>query len=290
MRAEIAKESGGELRLVFADGSSVPFAIRELVATIRHRKVLALTCLFAVLLALPGGGAYSEAVPLWARLALNLFSVGLFAILFPALLQEAETWAHRRRVRRVYEPAITLPTAIITTLAVEALAVFVVGSSDLTRWDLALKLGFGAVFWELHITMMLMFMGPSLREEDRPEAISAVQAGSRPGSIRIGTALFDPSDLLRIETDDHFLILHRREGQARVLARLAEVQGRLAAHGVQVHRCHWVSFAELGEVTRQGRSFQMQTRSGPLVPVARDRRKAVLNAMADAASRHGIAG
>lgn len=275
MRQSNAEVSAGELRLIFADGSSVPFAVRELVATIRHRKVLALTCLFALLLALPGGAAFSEEVPLWARLVLNLFSVALFTVLYPALLQEAFRAATKRGMRVVYEPCITVFSALITTLAVEALTVFLMGQSVLTRWDLALKLGFGAVFWELHITMMLLFMGPALKEQEAARAKVAEPVPQQPLQVRIGNMQFDPASLLRIETDDHFLIIHTSGATARVLAPMSEVQKRLEPYGLLAHRCHWVAFAELGDIRRQGRSFIMRTASGHEVPVARDRRKAV---------------
>jgi hypothetical protein len=275
MTAAGLQADGSELRLKFADGSSVPFAVRELIATIRNRKVLALTCLLATLLAIPGGGAFSDAVPLWARIALNLFAVALFAVLFPALLQEADFWARKRKLRTVYEPFVTVPTALVTTLAIEALTVFVVGSSDLTRWDLAIKLGFGAVFWELHITLMLLFMGPTLKEQDQAKRAASSAIEPRDAQVRIGNTLFDPTEILSIRTDDHFLIIQTPERTARILASLNDVHPRLSGFGTLVHRCHWVAFDQLGEIRRNGRSFQMQTRSGHQVPVARDRRKEI---------------
>lgn len=281
MGVDNREDLAGELRLIFADGMSAPFAVRELVATIRNPNVLGLTCVFALLLALPGGGAFSEEVPLVARLVLNLFSVALFAVLFPALLQEAHDLAVKRGYRLVPEPAITIPTAIITTLAVEAMTVFVVGHSDLTRWDLALKLGFGAMFWELHITMMLRFMGPTLRAREKAKESARPETETRPAEVRLGNAVFDPAQLLRIETDDHFLIIHHDGGTSRVLASLNDGEERLSRFGIRVHRCHWVASGELGDVQVKGRSYLMRTRSGHEVPVSRDRRSAVKAATAE---------
>lgn len=275
MQPDFREASACELRIIYADGSSAPFALRELVATIRHRNVLALTCVFASLLALPGGGAFSADVPLVARILLNLFSVGLFAVLFPALLKEAHDWARNRNVRFVPEPAITVPTAIVATLSVEALAIFVVGQSDLSRWDLALKLGFGVAFWELHVTMMLRFMGPTMRARDVARQVLPPSAPVAPSELRIGSVTVEASGLRRIETDDHFLILHTAEGPRRVFASLNDIEGQLALLGVRVHRCHWVAYAELGAVRPHGRSHLMRTTSGQDVPVARERRKVV---------------
>ena len=142
MTAAGLQADGSELRLKFADGSSVPFAVRELIATIRNRKVLALTCLLATLLAIPGGGAFSDAVPLWARIALNLFAVALFAVLFPALLQEADFWARKRKLRTVYEPFVTVPTAL--AVAREA--------GQLVRQNFALAIIYNAIYYDLNST------------------------------------------------------------------------------------------------------------------------------------------
>lgn len=272
---------GSELRLKFADGSSVPFAVRELVTTIRNKTVLAVSCLFATLVAIPGGGTFSEEVPLLARIALNLCAVALFAVLFPALLQEAESWAQKRKLRTVYEPLVTVPTALVTTLAIEPLNVFVVGYSGLTRWELAFKLGFGAILVELYITLVLLFMGPALNKQERAKRAAASAAAKREGAqVRIGNTLFDPKELLWIRTDDHFLIIQTPERTARILASLTDVHDRLSAFGTLVHRCHWVAFDELGEIRRNGRSFMMKTRSGHQVPVARERRKAIVQILA----------
>ena len=80
---------------------------------------------------------------------------------------------------------------------------------------------------------------------------------------------------MSIRTDDHFLIIQTPERTARILASLNDVHPRLSGFGTLVRRCHWVAFDQLGEIRRNGRSFQMQTRSGHQVPVARDRRKEI---------------
>lgn len=264
-----------ELLLKFVDGSEAQFVTRELVDTIRHRAVLGMTCVFAILLALPSGGMYSAEVPLWARVALNLVSVALFTVQFPALLRETYSWAKRRGMRVVYEPLITTSAAIMVTLNVEALAVVIVGFSNLTRWDLLMKLVIGILFWEIHMSMILLFIGPALRAS---EAARSSKDQKRPLTVRIGNINFVPDDLLHIETEDHFLIVQTTGGQNRVLASMTEAQQALEPYGIQVHRRHWVAFRELGEIQQNGRSYVMQTASGHRVAVARERRRAVLKA------------
>ncbi len=267
-----------ELLLKFVDGSKTQFAMRELVDTIRHPTILGMTCLFAILLALPSGGMYSAEVPLWARVTLNLVSVGLFAVQFPALLRETYSWATRRRLKVVYEPIITTSAAIMVTLNVEALAVFIVGYSDLTRWDLVLKLAIGALFWEIHISIMLLFVGPALRASEAARLNKSDKTDLAPQKIRIGNAGFLPDDVLRVETKDHFVFVHTSGGAKRVLATMSEAQKALELYGIQVHRRHWVAFRELGEIRQNGRSYAMTTASGHQVAVARERRAAVMQA------------
>ncbi|MCZ8133473.1 MAG: LytTR family DNA-binding domain-containing protein [Rhodobacteraceae bacterium] len=285
MLADVEKIAGCELRLKFANGSFLPFDLHELVATIRHPKIMTLTCVFAVLLALPGGAAFSAEIPLWARICLNLISVYLFAILFPALLREAHLWATRRALRIVLEPAITISAAVIVTLAVESIVVLIVGHADKSRWDLVVKLLIGACFWQLHVTLMLLFLGPAIRAK---EAARKAQLGTAPSPqvarVQIGNMQFAPEKILRIETDGHFLIVHSAEGTSRVLASMTGVQDGLESLGLQVHRCHWVAYGELGEVRRNGRSYVMVTRSGAEIAVARDRRKSVAKAVQEMAA------
>lgn len=276
MPADVEKIAGCEMRLKFANGSFLPFDLHELVATIRHPKVMTLTCVFAVLLALPGSAAFSSEVPLWARICLNLMSVYLFAILFPALLRETRVWASRSSLTTIYEPAVTVSAAIIVTLTVESVVVLIVGHSDRSRWDLARKLLIEACFWQLHVTLMLLFVGPAIRAKEAAQKAAASTASTESEArIRIGNTHFAPEKIRRIETDGHFLIVHTEDGITRVLASMNSIHDGLDDFGIQVHRCHWVAFRELGAVRRNGRSFAMVTRSGHDVAVARERRKSV---------------
>jgi hypothetical protein len=276
MPADVGKSADCEMYVKFANGSLLPFELHELVATIRHRKVMALTCVFAVLLALPGGAAFSAEIPLWARICLNLISVYLFAILFPALLREKMLWASRRSLTTIYEPAVTVSAAIIVTLTVESIVVLILGHSDKSRWDLAVKLLIGACFWQLHVTLMLLFVGPAIRAKEAARKAAASTASKESEArVRIGNTSFAPEKIKRIETDGHFLIVHTEDGTTRVLASMNSIHDGLDDFGIQVHRCHWVAFRELGAVRRNGRSFTMVTRSGHDVAVARERRKSV---------------
>ena len=268
------EQPDGELPVCFVNGSNCPLTVRELVDRIHHRAAVAMLMVLTVFLAAAAGDQALGQSPLWARLLHNLFSVALFLVLFPALLSEAEKFATFRGWRRVYEPLVTVPTAVFVTLASEALAVFLVGDRVLVQRDLALKLLMGIVFWELVVNILMLYVMPVIghapadgAEDPAPPAQS--------GQVRIGSRLVDPATVRRVESDDHFLLVHAEAGTLRVLARFRDAEAALGSHGMAVHRSHWVAFSQFGPVRRQGRSLIMQTRSGDRVPVARDRRAAV---------------
>lgn len=268
------ERSDGELALCFVNGSPCPLTIRELVDRIHNKVAVTTLVLLALLLALIQGEQVLGQIPIWVRLVLNTFSVLVFLVIFPAFLSEAEKFAQHRGWRRVYEPLVTVPTAILVTLASEALAVFLVGDRLLVQRDLAVKLLSGAVFWGVVVNILMIYVMPVIAPP--PGAIGAGgDRGQVSPNLRIGSRVVDASTVLRIASDDHFLILHTATGQSRVLCRLRDAQAALQPYGMVVHRSHWVAFSQLGPISRSGRSLIMQTRAGDMVPVARDRRAAV---------------
>lgn len=279
MPAPQTKQARTELRLCFANGSVFPFSSRELVACIRSRGVVAGLAFMSLVLAVGSGDQVLGHVPFWARLMLNAFAVAVFLIVFPAILSEVEAFARRRGWQRVPEPMATLPAALLITLASEALAVFLVGELVLTQRELTIRVIIGLVYWETVVNILMLYYAPTINH-------LALEAGdpptgpARPLQVRLGGLDIDPSEVLHVESDDHFLILHTKTGRHRVGARFRDAETALSEHGIAVHRSHWLALRELGPVRRAGRSYLMRTASGQDVPVARDRRKAVAAALA----------
>jgi hypothetical protein len=269
-----SEDCNGQMVLCFVNGSPSELSIRELVDRIRHRPVVVTLMILALLLATGAGDQALGDTPIWARLLLNVFSVAVFLVIFPAFLSEAEKFAALRGWRKVHEPLVTIPTAILVTLASEALAAFLVGDRVLVQRDLAVKLAIGIVFWELVVNILMLYVMPVIQ----PVAASgtdAAEMGLADGHVRIGSRLVDPRKVLRASSSDHFLLLYTEAGVIRVLSRFRDAETALEPHGMAVHRSHWVAFSQFGPVRREGRGLIMQTRSGDAVPVARDRRAAV---------------
>lgn len=268
------------MALCFVNGSPCPLTIRELVDRIRYRAVAVTLMILALLLAVGAGDQALGQIPIWARVMLNVFSVAVFLVVFPAFLSEAERFATLRSWRRIYEPLVTIPTAILVTLATEALAVFLVGDRVLTQRDLAIKLALGVAFWGVVVNILMLYVMPVIAPADRA---AVERAGEQPSGtqVRIGSRLVEAASVLRAESDDHFMVLHTEAGVIRVLGRFRDAETALEPHGMAVHRSHWVAFSQFGPVSRQGRSLIMRTRAGDAVPVARDRRAAVEAVLAE---------
>jgi hypothetical protein len=279
-----AEPSDRELALCFVNGSPCALSVRELADLVHHKAVVTTLMILALLLATNAGDQALGHIPIWARLVLNAFSVAVFLIIFPALLSEAQKFAIRRGWRHVHEPLVTIPTAILVTLASEALAVVLVGDRILVQRDLALKLMIGIVFWEVVVNILMLYVMPAI-DRGAPEAPSDDAGAESAGRVQVGSRLVDPAAVLRAESDDHFVVLHTETEQLRIHCRFRDAEAALQTHGMAVHRSHWVAYGQLGPVTRKGRSLFMQTLSGDTVPVARDRRSAVEDARAGLGAR-----
>lgn len=81
--------------------------------------------------------------------------------------------------------------------------------------------------------------------------------------------------LVRIEAQDHYLVVVTDSGQATILMRMSDAEADLpAALGVRVHRSHWVAHAAVTGRRRDGDRMILHTRDGAAVPVSRGYRKA----------------
>jgi hypothetical protein len=275
-----AKPGPGELSLFFMNGSEFPLGGHELVHVLRSRRVILFLSVMAVLLAMPSGGTLFADVPMWARVLLNLASVIIFAALFPALYRDAAQTAFWVERGGIPHWLLSLPAAALTALVTEALAIVLLGASTLSRTMLLTKMAFSMMFWELVIVVLARYYAPAMISAPPGPQIGSGEAHPRPEPLAFGTRRIEAAQLVRIETDGRVLRLHLPDRIETATVRLRDVIDSLGPHGLLVHRCHWVSHAELGPVFRHGRSFRMITRSGDTVPVARERRKAVLDALA----------
>lgn len=91
------------------------------------------------------------------------------------------------------------------------------------------------------------------------------------GGLMIRAGVTDPTQVLAVEAEDHYLRLYLADGRKPlVLYRLRDALAELAPlEGEQVHRGYWVSCrAVIGLERRDGRKWALRLRGGLLVPVS----------------------
>jgi DNA-binding LytR/AlgR family response regulator len=78
------------------------------------------------------------------------------------------------------------------------------------------------------------------------------------------------SDIVALETEDHYLRVHATGGSALILMRMADAVALLDPRlGVQVHRRWWISEATLAAVEKDGQRLRLRLSNGLVVPVGR---------------------
>lgn len=77
-------------------------------------------------------------------------------------------------------------------------------------------------------------------------------------------------DLLALEAQDHYLLVHTRRGSALIYMRLSEAVQILPPQlGFQAHRRWWVARKEVAEMRRDGHQTLIELTGGLTVPVGR---------------------
>ena len=78
------------------------------------------------------------------------------------------------------------------------------------------------------------------------------------------------SDIIALETEDHYLRVHASGGSALILMRMADAVALLDPRlGAQVHRRWWVAQSAVAGVRTQGQKLSLCLIDGTLVPVGR---------------------
>lgn len=82
--------------------------------------------------------------------------------------------------------------------------------------------------------------------------------------------------LIRVEAQEHYVIINSSEEQRMVLGRFSDVVGTLPRPlGMQVHRSHWVARAAVTEAFTEKRNLKLRLANGDVVPVSRRYRDTV---------------
>jgi hypothetical protein len=78
------------------------------------------------------------------------------------------------------------------------------------------------------------------------------------------------TDLLALESEDHYLRIVTTKGSSLILMRLLDAMGELAAdQGMQVHRSWWVAYAAVVAIKRDGGRTSLVLSNEQIIPVSR---------------------
>lgn len=81
--------------------------------------------------------------------------------------------------------------------------------------------------------------------------------------------------LIRLEAQDHYLLVVTERGCDSLLLRLSDAEAELGEVGLRVHRSHWIAFGKIQQHRRdKGRDF-LQMTDDCLVPVSRSYKASV---------------
>ncbi|MCO4824808.1 MAG: LytTR family transcriptional regulator [Amylibacter sp.] len=76
--------------------------------------------------------------------------------------------------------------------------------------------------------------------------------------------------LVRMQSADHYVEVHTEKGAKLLLMRLSDATQMLETfEGAQVHRSHWVNFAEIAGVIKRNRKIWLRMSDGAEIPVSR---------------------
>lgn len=82
------------------------------------------------------------------------------------------------------------------------------------------------------------------------------------------------SYLIRLSMSDHYIEAYTDTGMHMVYMRFGDAIAELNPQaGAKVHRSHWVRFAEISEVIREGQKVSLLMSDGVIVPISRSRKK-----------------
>jgi hypothetical protein len=239
----------------------------------KWRPLLAAIAL-GLLLGFAGPFGSYPAFPTATRYAfwLGLTAAGMVA----ALAAEALLPLTRLRAGALRIAAVALVSALPMTFVVAwTMSLIQPGRIYTPQQLLALFWGVAAV--QLLVVYAATSSGPRVDDADAPgRAPTLPEAGAEAIPAAFPSALLSRlppgigSDIIALETEDHYLRVHAIGGSALILMRMADAVTLLDPRlGTQVHRRWWVAEAAVAGVRTEGQKFSLCLTNQSLVPVGR---------------------
>lgn len=104
---------------------------------------------------------------------------------------------------------------------------------------------------------------------DRLESPSPGTPAEPPLLKRLPASFDGP--VLALQSEDHYVRVHGREGSTLLLLRLREAVAEMSGvEGEQVHRSWWIARSSIATTEKAGRSWTIRLNNGVVAPVARE--------------------
>lgn len=202
-------------------------------------------------------GSYLSGPP-WQRVVYWIATVSLGAVAFAL---PARAILHRGMGRRrtwvwlaALVLAVSLPFAALIGLIASAVWPHL-ASRGLLEW-------YGQV---LAVSAPLM-IGQALLSSRRPASVKSPDQPAAPTNL-LGA---NPSEVLCLRMEDHYVRVYTRSGSRLVLATLGQAISAIAPReGLRVHRSWWVARDGVDQVMVEGRNLRLRLTNGVEAPVAR---------------------
>ncbi len=114
---------------------------------------------------------------------------------------------------------------------------------------------------------------------DEPmQSYSEIEGQTRTKQSSILPMLDPPlsGQLVRVEAQEHYVIINSTDEQRMVLGRFSDLVGTLPPSlGIKIHRSHWVTFDAVEKYFVENRNMKLRLTNGDIVPVSRRYRRTV---------------
>lgn len=105
---------------------------------------------------------------------------------------------------------------------------------------------------------------------DRPQSPESIVSTTFPPALLAKLPPAIGTNIVALETEDHYLRVHTADGSALVLMRMADAVAMIdPALGAQVHRRWWVADAAVDTLETDGQKLSLRLTDGRRIPVGR---------------------
>ncbi len=120
------------------------------------------------------------------------------------------------------------------------------------------------------LILLLDFVLASRTSSSRVDVEPDLQ--TRPAEVECEMPPLVPSGALVVQAQQHYIEVHTEHGKQLVRARMRDAEQQLEfLDGRRIHRSWWVARSHILRVVRRGRDYQLHTRCGLRLPVARSK-------------------